>query len=643
MPELQGTFLAPPSDWEPPSLSSLPSWEGARSVAVDVETRDEQLKDFGVGVRRGGYVVGFAFALEGGPAGYLPTRHFGGGNLPEENVLAYLRDQAKNFKGEIVGANFGYDLDYLWENKVELAPRRFRDVQVAACLVDELQDSYSLASIAERCGLPGKDERALIDAAKAHGVDPKLGLWKLHSRHVGPYATRDAVLTLEIMAHLGKEIEAQEIGPIWDLESRLLPVLVKVRRRGVRVSFERLEKVERYCLEEEAKAFAAIREKTGVQVDVGDGAKADKMARVLEEIGVNPELTPKTKKPKITADFLKSIHHPVAELMLRARKVNKVRTTFVQSIRDYAVGDRIHCTFNQVRKTEDFGDEGEEEQGPAYGRVSAVDPNLQQQPARDPELGPMWRRVYIADEGGEWACADFSQQEPRWTVHYAEACKCSGAREAGDQYRTDPRTDNHKMMTVLVHGVEAWEGWDKDTRKKNREICKQIYLGLGYGMGAAKLCRKLGLATEWIFSERQGKMVEIAGPDGKALFELFNRKAPFLKELSDLAQNKAKRTGYIRTILGRRCRFPLVDRAYEWCHKALNRLIQGSSADQMKKAMVDADEAGVRILLQVHDELDMTVWDRAEATKLAEIMVSAVPCSVPHVVDLEIGKSWGGE
>jgi DNA polymerase I-like protein with 3'-5' exonuclease and polymerase domains len=612
-------------------------------VALDVETRDEQLRDFGVGVRRGGYVVGYAYAIEGGPSGYLPTRHFGGGNLPEENVLAYLRDQAKTYKGEIVGANFGYDLDYLWENKVELAPRRFRDVQVAACLVDELQDSYSLESIAKRCGLPGKDEGALVEAAKAHGVDPKMGLWKLHSRHVGPYATRDAVLALEVMAQLDKEIEAQEIDPIWDLESRLLPVLVKVRRRGVRVSFERLEKVERFCLEEESNAYSAIKAKTNVRLAMGDCNKSEAMAKVLREIGIKPELTPKTKKPKITADFLKSIHHPVAELMLRARKVNKVRTTFVQSIRDHAVGDRIHCTFNQVRKTEDYGDDGEEEQGPAFGRVSAVDPNLQQQPARDPELGPMWRQVYVADEGGEWCCADYSQQEPRWTIHYAEACGCSGAREAAGAFRADPRIDNYVLLAKVVHGEAAWAAWDKAEQKKVREPIKQTWLGLSYGMGAAKLCRRLGLATEWKFSERRGQMVEVAGPEGQALFDLFNSKAPFLKELANLAQNKARRVGHIRTVLGRRCRFPLVDGQYEWCHKALNRVIQGSSADQMKKAMVDADDAGVRLLLQVHDELDLTVWDRKEGEKLSEIMVAAAPCSVPHVVDLEFGKSWGGK
>lgn len=635
---LQTTFLAPPSDWRPPELSSLPSWEGVERVAVDIETRDEKLSTLGIGVRRRDcYIVGVSFAIEDGPAHYLPYRHLGGDNLPEEGVLEYLREQAQVFKGDLVGANLGYDIDYLEEEGIRLRPRRHLDVLNAAPLLDELQMKYSLDHVAARLEMPGKDRGLIKDAAEAHGLHPEKQLWKLPARFVGPYATRDVTLPLGMLRKQEQLLEEQDLMGIWDLECRLLPVLVKMRRRGVRVDFQHLDKVEEFALAEEKKSLDEVKFHTGVAVGVGNTKKPKIMAAALAQIGVQPSLTPKTRQPQIDDAFLESIHHPVAAALRRARKMGTLRSTFVQSVRTHAVGDRIHCTFNQLRKTDD---KTGLTKGVAYGRLSCVDPNLQQQPGRDPEIGPFWRKVYIADEGGRWVVEDYSQQEPRWTTHYAEATKCAGAAEAAEKYREDPKTDNHTMMTHMVHGEYTWDQWDKKTRKKHRDHCKRIFLGLVYGMGGGKLCRELGLPTEW--KDVRGQMWEVAGPEGQAMLDLFNSRAPYLKELAFKASNRAKIRGFVRTVLGRTCHFPVDDKGqYEWTHKALNRIIQGSSADQMKTAMVDADDAGIRIQLQVHDELDFTAWDEETPKQLAEIMVNCVPCLVPHSVDIEVGPSWG--
>ena len=185
--------------WDIPEVSSLPSWSSAGRVAVDLETKDPNLTKLGPGVRRDGKVVGISFAIEDGPGFYLPIAHEGGDNLDPSKVWAYLRDQARTFRGDLVGANLQYDLDYLWENDVVFQPRFHRDVQIAEPLIDELQFEYGLNAIAARYNLVGKDEEALRHAAESFGVNPKKELWKLPGRFVAQYAIQDVRLPLEIL------------------------------------------------------------------------------------------------------------------------------------------------------------------------------------------------------------------------------------------------------------------------------------------------------------------------------------------------------------------------------------------------------------------------------------------------------------
>jgi len=175
-----------------------------------------------------------------------------------------------------------------------------------------------------------------------------------------------------------------------------------------------------------------------------------------------------------------------------------------------------------------------------------------------------------------------------------------------------------------------------------RQQAKQIFLGLCYGMGGGKLCRQLGLPTEMVYSSRLEKLIEVAGPEGAAILERFNREVPFVRELTDMCSEVANERGWIHTILGRRCRFPKGEEGeFDWTHKAVNRLIQGSSADQTKQVMVNADAEGYPLQIQVHAELDLSVPDREYAQGLAEIMMNSVTCNVPHKVDVEMGPNWG--
>lgn len=623
-------LFPPDSTWTLPRLADLPSWAAAKRVAIDVETRDPHLKELGPGVRRDGYLVGVSFAIEDGPAYYLPFAHANGDNLDRDAVLAYLRDQALSFRGDLVGANLPYDLDYLLEAGIAFEPRFFRDVQVAEPLLDELQDSYSLQAIAERYDLPGKDEGLLRAAAESYGFDPKKDLWRLPAEYVGPYAERDVRLPLDLLRRQERRIDEEGLWPIYDLESALLPVLVRMRRRGVRVSEERLDRVGEWCYEREESLLTKVQDLTGVRVEVGDVWKAEAVARVLVHLGVSVPRTPKTDKPSVTAELLDSVEHDAARALAECRRVNKIRTTFVASIREHATNGRVHATFNQLRNRSEEGrrDGDEAERGARFGRLSSSDPNLQQQPGRDPELGPLLRSCYLPDEGATWACLDYSQQEPRWLTHYASLVGCPGAREAAEQYRADPSLDIYKFI-VEACGIE-------------RGAAKTILLGKMYGMGGAKLCHQLGLPTRWIEGRHKPGLVEVAGDEGQALITRFDDRFPYARALAMRCEGKATNTGVIKTVLGRRCHFPRKDGGgYDWTHKALNRLIQGSSADQMKKALVDADAAGYPIQLQVHDELDLSFTVRRSLDELAEIMRDAVPATVPFRVDIETGPSWG--
>lgn len=646
-------LIAPECNWRPPAMSDLPSWSGARRIAIDTETYDPHLKQLGVGVRRGGYIVGVSFAIEDGPKHYLPIRHDGGDNMDPVQVLRYLRDNGVAFEGNLVGANISYDLDYLEEDGVTFPNVRYiRDVQIAAPLINEIERSdgremsYSLQNIALRLGLPGKDEAALREAAAAYGVDPKSGLWRLPARYVGAYAEADATQPLAILRRQERLIDDEDLWDIYNLESEVTPVLVKMRRRGVRVDEARLEKIEDWSLSEEAEALATIRRETGVAIKVGDVWKSEALAPALEAIGMKLEKT-STGSKSVSQDVFASFDHPVTKAMARARKVNKLRTTFAASVRKYMVKGRIHCTYNQIARETENGDQ----KGARYGRLSAIDPNFQQQPSRD-EFAAMWRSIYLPEEGQLWAANDYSQQEPRWTTHFAAEMDLEGARKAAQAYHDDPNLDNHQFMADLT-GLP-------------RKFAKNIFLGLCYGEGGAKLCGDLGLPTRWamaagwgrgrtmLFFDTQeealaarsdyegGYVWKAAGEEGQQIIDTFDSRAPFIRKLASAAERRVKQRGYIVTGGGRKLHFPQrTDGSYDWTHKSLNRLIQGTSADQTKRALVEVDRAGHWIMIQVHDELGNSVSNRKEAREIAEIMENVMPARVPFRVDVEIGPSWG--
>jgi DNA polymerase I-like protein with 3'-5' exonuclease and polymerase domains len=404
--EIEPPLFGVQSNWRPPKISDLPSWKGAKRIGLDTETHDPNLNKLGIGVRRDGRLVGISFALEDGPSHYLPLYHYMGDNVENvEHALAYVRDNAKHFEGSVVGAHLPYDLDYLAEDNIVFPKARdFRDVQIADPLINELQSSYSLEAIAQRWGLPGKDETMLREAAWGHKLDPKVDMHILAARYVGPYAIQDAVGPLAVLRKQEREIESLHLGRVYTLECAVLPVLLKMRRRGVRIDMERLERIEAWAISEEQKALDEIKRLTGFRLMLDEVATAGPLGPVLRSIGVRLPKTAKTDKDRIDIEVLAGITHPVGACIARGRKVNKLRRTFVASVRRFQTKGRIHGTLNQLRGGQEF--DTDDAEGAAYGRLSGSKPNLQQQPSRD-DFASEWRSIYLPEPGKLWASKDY--------------------------------------------------------------------------------------------------------------------------------------------------------------------------------------------------------------------------------------------
>jgi DNA polymerase I-like protein with 3'-5' exonuclease and polymerase domains len=618
---MQFPIFPPDSDWTAPAMGDLPDWNRAKRVGIDLETCDPDIKKLGPGVRRDGFIAGYSFALEGGPAHYIPLRHLGGGNVDCEQGLRYLHAQLASFKGELVGANLAYDMDYLFNEVPCVSASRYSDVQVAAALLSSLHRSYSLARIAERLGLEGKDEGLLRQAAADYGnLDPKGEMWKLPARFVGPYATQDAVLPLEILQKQRRLLDEAQLEKVWKLESRLLPICVHMRARGVRVSTDRFEEIGRWCLAEEAKQLAIVKRETDVSIEVGETAQPALLDRALKALGI---VCPRTRTgvASVKDSYLEALDLPATLALARARKCAKLKGTFVDGTLKHVVKDRIHATFKQMAN-----DDG----GARFGRMSCVQPNLQNQPAKDTELGDMLRSAYLPDEGCEWISVDYSAQEPRMLLHWATRFGCVGAQVAAEKFRRDPNTDSHRMMASMI-----FKRPEAHVTDKQRKQAKVIFLGLCYGMGSGKLAESLSLPTQRV----DGGHV-IAGAEAMRLLARFNEAVPYVAELDRYAQRQAKSQGFIRTLSGRICKFPLDDKGkYDWTRTALNRLIQGSSADQTKLAICKAWENGLPLQLPVHDEINMS-GTRKQGRVLSEIMVDSTTLVIPSAVDMEMGPNW---
>ena len=617
MRNTQIPLFTPETEWVMPD--SLKELKGYKEIAIDLETNDPNLLTLGsANVAGDGHIVGVAVAVDGWK-GYYPVAHEGGGNMDKKLVYSWLQDILNQTDTTFIFHNAMYDVCWLRREGLTINGH-IVDTMIAASLIDENRLSYRLDILSKHYIGLGKDEKILIEAAKDYGLDPKKDMWRLPALFVGQYAERDAEATLKLWQRLKVELYNQELMDVFNLETKLFPCLVDMRFKGVRVDLEKADNIKKNLMNREAKIVSKIKGLTGIEVEIH---AARSIAKAFDKLKLPYDRTEKSNEPSFTKNFLQNHPHELPKLIADAREINKAHTTFIDSITKHAHDGRIHADINQIRS-----DQG----GTVTGRFSMSNPNLQQIPARHPELGPLIRSIFIPEEKTTWGSFDYSQQEPRILVHYAKLQNLEGVDEIVEAYNQGD-ADFHQVVADMA-GIE-------------RKQAKTINLGLMYGMGKNKLMAELGLMKD----------------SAEKLIKQYHNKAPFVKQLMDNVSRKANDRGKIRTLLGRACHFDLwqpvqfgvfkplplelARKEYDeplkraFTYKALNKLIQGSAADMTKKSMVALYENGIIPHIQIHDEVDISVESPEKAEKIIEIMESAVELKVPNKVDYEQGDNWG--
>lgn len=608
---MPGAPLRLPSSWTAPT--EFPRLSGV--VGFDLETKDPDLKKNGPGwaFPDAGYIVGFSFAWDGGrQKGYWPIRHHGGGNLDEGQVLSFVRDTLAQNDLTIVAHNASYELGWLKREGIDCKAKTACTYTTAA-LLDEYRRSYSLDRVSEDYLGVKKDESLLMNALAAYGLPGKDYIWSLPATYVGPYAEQDAVLALRLWETFQEKIKRDQLEKVIELEFSLIPLLVEMRYRGIRIDMERAQNAVQVLQLEYDEFLLKVEKRLGQKLDIWTpDSIVDACFRMKEDY-------PKTARggPSFQQEWLENHTNPVLRSIPKLRTLDKMRGTFIDSyFLQSCVNGRLHAQFHPLR-----ADDG----GTVSGRCSSSNPNLQNLPSPEKSaFGKVVRGFLLPEEGHSWATLDYSQQEPRMAVHFATLSKLRGAEAAAKAYRDNPSQDFHQLVADLA-GI-------------SRKEAKVINLGMLYGMGGGLLCQSLGLPVVATVS-KSGRSYMKPGPEGEALIRQYHLKMPWIRGLQDAVEGKAEQRGYIRTLQGRRCRF---GEGKDFARKALNRLIQGSSADQTKLAMLhNWREYGLVPLVQVHDELGYSVASVEEARLAEKGMIECVELLVPSKVDLELGPNWG--
>lgn len=635
----------PDTGWTTPK--EFPNLSAAKVLSIDTETKDPNLLTRGPGwARNDGHLIGLSVATDDGGQWYFPFRHEiePEHNLDPANVLLWASDMLGDARQPKVGANLMYDVGWLQQEGVRVKGDLY-DVQFAEALLDESARTNLDALATKYLGQTKETSDLYQWCADYFGGAPngrqRANMYRTPPRLAGPYAEADARLPLQVLQQQAPLLRAQGLYDLFLIECELIPLLIAMRFRGVRVDVDKAEQLSAELLVRSDQLTQQLAGVVGFNVNVNSAAE---LSQAFDVLKIKYNRTAPTERnpdgqPSFTQAYLDSVEHPAAEIIREIRKCDKLRGTFIESyILNNHVNGRVHAQFHPLR-----GDTN----GTRSGRFSSSDPNLQNIPSRDPELAPKVRGLFLPEEGCLWHRKDYSQIEYRGLVHYAVG---PGAEEARQRYVRDPSTDYHQYVMDMVFSLTGFQ--------LARKPAKSVNFGLVYGMQKPKLTKTLGL-------DRAG---------GLQLFDAYHEGVPFVQSTMDATAAEAQELGYITTLLGRRSRFDLWE-ASKWTggarsialpyeravreygmvkraqlHKALNRRLQGTAADLMKVAMVLAWRQGVFDVLgvphvTVHDELGMSE-DNDPAKKeawrhLDYLLENCLPFNVPIKIDTERGPDWG--
>ena len=622
-------LLTPDSDWVPPT--TLPDLRRVSRLAFDTEGNDEGLSNNrGSGwPYKAGYVAGISIAWADG-AFYAPIRHPETTCFDHAQVGQWLRDHIK------AGCKFithhgSHDWGWVFaEWGIECPAGQVDDTEAMAMMVDENRLTYRLENLCGWRGVAGKDENKLREAAEIYGFNPKSELWKLPARYVGPYAEQDAKALLPLADSLMKVIQDEKTIDGYQLEMEILPTVLRMRRRGIRIDLDGAHALRKELLKRRDVVLGDLSDKLEHTVGIDDCRSSKKLEQWFNALDIKFPRTEKTGVGSFKASWMRVHPHWLPQLVAKAEQLTEAADKFVDGfILKYAHKGRLHAHINQYR-----GEEG----GTRSYRFSYSDPPLQQMPARDKDLGPAIRGLFLPEEGEIWAACDYSQQEYRLIVHYAALSGSNKAGEAVNQYVENPNTDFHDL-------VAQWTGLD-------RKPAKDTNFAKAFGAGVPKFALMIGKSVQ----------------EAQKIYDQYDRELPFVSITARQCSDIAMQRGYIKLIDGTRSHFDRWERArYDknvgwepplprdeavkrwpgqalrraFTHKAFNRLIQGSAARMTKIAIRNCAAAGFLPLIQMHDELGFSVTSSRQTDLIKDLMCNAVPLRVPVKVDVECGSTWG--
>jgi DNA polymerase I-like protein with 3'-5' exonuclease and polymerase domains len=635
--------------WRPPF--ELPDLRRVDLIAIDTETKDDRLRaDMGSGWPfRAGYICGIsvAYRTEGETRGlYFPIHHPDSQNFTPEQVYQWMRDHiAAGVR--FVTQNGLYDWGWLRaEAGIHMPPgERLEEIGALSTMVDENRFKYSLEVLCAWRGLPGKDAALLHQGIEALGLNdnrrkkvaPQSHIWQLPAHYVGPYAEADAVNSLLLYENLDPILDSEGTRTAYRLECDILPMVLEMRLRGIRIDLDAAGCARDLLLRKRDAALVEISKKLGCATSMHEIQSRTWLPQTFDRLGIK---YPRTEKgnPSFTSGktgWMAKHEHWLPPLIATTNKYNKAAADFVQKLIDYTVNGRIHAEINPHRS---------EDNGTKSFRFSYNDPPLQQMPARDEELAPLIRGLFLPEEGEVWAKPDASQQEFRFVVHYANQHNLRKAAEAVARYLNDPDTDFHALAATIT--------------RLERAAAKTINFGKIYGIGIKSFAAQLGKPL----------------PEAQKIYQQYDRELPFISQLDKLYRGQAYQQGYITLYDGARRHFDrwapggkwkkkagpceleeaqrrLKDPKHPWYRRgplyradartALNALIQGSAARHTKLWMRAVWREGIVPLLQMHDCLDCSVQSREQAELVARLGCEAVQLDVPMRVDLKYGRTWG--
>lgn len=619
----------------------LPDPSRITEIAVDTETSDPGLMANGPGfVYEKAKVVGISIYVPGFNK-YFPIRHKEG-NIEEWPALKrWLQQVLNNPHVTAIFANSRYDLEALWSLGITVSCWTV-DIQVVEALLDEEKKSYALSALSKDYGLKEKTRDKIESLLLGAGYSLRNGkpdwskIWKLPPSEVAEYAEDDAKLTYEIFQLQKPKIEAEELREVFELECMLTPVLFHMRITGIPVDLAKAEAENSRMWDAGQETLNTIR---GYAPGLNPFSPMQLGDLCRETLGRDP---PKTEKgnDSVTNEFLLTSGDSLLEQIGKYRQEEKIRRDFIESVvLEGSYKGRVHPQWFQTRGSSYMS--GDDTGGTRSGRIACSNPNLSQIPSRHKILGPLVRSLFVAEQGAQWFKGDLKQQEPRIALHYAYILKLSGAEQARQVYLDDPNSDFHNIVMDMVNRLT--------NNPIDRGQAKTIGLGKMYGMGKGKMADRLQMTIN----------------KAKTLIGLYDRGFPWVKDLLEYCADVADQRGYVKTILGRRRRFDMWEppvfrrgcfpikgkeaamRAYgsvrrASLHKAMNSVVQGSAAEQMKKALIALHAEKIPLLITLYDEIGASLVSESQAKLIKEIVENIIPFEVPHAMDYKLMHSWGG-